>query len=610
MSSSSSACNLSEADSILNRAETAGNFPNERGQAQRNATDKSLVDTMNEDKDDKGKETASIVNDSDTGIGKVVTDLNEEDHIDGLLSPTSQLSFLDKEDHSTPLMTAVVASDREVHEEAQGNINRLAYKSVMSNKGDNRNSSENNMKTHSNNLSPGDLTRQDPASLPLPLSPPSTPSANANPSPSPATSTFSAENPLPASRYPIPHRRPKGWITSLNHPRAVSNFPPDRDQIPLTPPRSSSTSDLPPSHSRNRVTSVQVHQQPYQGRRVSGAMQYAFHPTIHNQLSQAQDEQSTGQDQSDLPGVEGDSDEESIGIETLSLEEETRIRYEVGLSQDQDEVWMSYVRNQLSALFPDFFEMNPGSLNPPLPPRTDHGQVSTMDDIFPSANDNSSLRPNTPGENGLRHFDDAPSQDYSSPNNGGGEEEDLFSPTANRSFTTADTSSLATPPLQSNAAMLRGNVIVPNVRDEISGLREEIERLRDVVGGLAQGLGGNQNQPVNVDEVDNTASQVEETTDDDQESAREQDMSDQGAGSRRQLVLSEETKDERQLISEAFKRTAGISVEIIRILDRQYHDTSHDGTQPHTVHREDDEVFSASNLLVILDYVISMSSRY
>jgi hypothetical protein len=50
-----------------------------------------------------------------------------------------------------------------------------------------------------------------------------------------------------------------------------------------------------------------------------------------------------------------------------------------------------------------------------------------------------------------------------------------------RSMSSISSNELSTPPL----ALGRG---VPNVRQEIGGLRDEIERLRDVVSGLAEGI--------------------------------------------------------------------------------------------------------------------------
>ncbi|OCF40677.1 hypothetical protein I317_05526 [Kwoniella heveanensis CBS 569] len=306
-------------------------------------------------------------------------------------------------------------------------------------------------------------------------------------------------------KYSIPSRRPKGWISSLNHPRIVSDLSP-KGKISLTPPRASSTSVLPDEASsvqeseteqlysneigigpRQRITSV--HAQGRQegvtvagGRRVSGAMQYAIAPIRHVSTAPSDLSLETGSDQHDTASQasQGEANEGEDHHDLLegrntsvSAEDEAQIRYDVGLAQDQDEVWMAYVRAQLGALFPDFFDANPTSLEPNFDSLTRPGERTSSSAYFSSFADEQE----DPGHDEVN--------EQHSPLG------DVFtaSTPANTSFgLTDDTSSLATP-LSSSAGMLRGNVSIPNVREEISGLREEIMRLRSVVGGLAEGMG-------------------------------------------------------------------------------------------------------------------------
>lgn len=189
------------------------------------------------------------------------------------------------------------------------------------------------------------------------------------------------------------------------------------------------------------------------GRTISGAMQYAMHPDISTGveeyvggISSHVRSRSDGIrfDQTDLfdptSGV-GDSSNDSqseIGdascIETSHQNEGDFSMEEiqnsvVGLTdQDQDEVWMQYVRNQLGTLFPDFF-------NEPVE-EGDHVGTGGENVGWAMVQDGAHRRPMT------------------------------FAPVADEGQ--------------------RGDV--PNVREELHGLRDEIERLRGVVGGLAEGL--------------------------------------------------------------------------------------------------------------------------
>ena len=136
-------------------------------------------------------------------------------------------------------------------------------------------------------------------------------------------------------------------------------------------------------------------------------------------------------------------------------------------NQDQDEIWMSYVRQQLNTLFPDFFADTAamtatataaghgGMPTPPLSSRQPSG--ATQEAALAEGDDRDE------GAEGHASLDTSVSS--------------VGPPTP------ADTRHTVGP-----YGMAVGNVRVPNVRDEISDLREEIGRLRGVVGGLAEGL--------------------------------------------------------------------------------------------------------------------------
>jgi hypothetical protein len=110
--------------------------------------------------------------------------------------------------------------------------------------------------------------------------------------------------------------------------------------------------------------------------------------------------------------------------------------------QDQDEVWMSYVRNQLSALFPDFFDPSLTTSTSSAIPAT--GLPTPMTGSFDQSRQYHSEHDEADGAVMGRYGHGA----Y----HGSGAE------------------------------------TVPNVRMEIGSLREEIERLRGVVSGLADNM--------------------------------------------------------------------------------------------------------------------------
>jgi hypothetical protein len=143
----------------------------------------------------------------------------------------------------------------------------------------------------------------------------------------------------------------------------------------------------------------------------------------------------------------------SLEDEPYSLDE---IRSSVvGMTdQSNDEVWMSYVRQQLGTLFPDFFQ-------------------AAGDDQDPS--------------HGVDAYGPRHARHKSASVDGGGP--------LGEGQGEAKSAQVGWAMVQDGAhhrpmsAMREGEFgCVPNVREEISGLREEIERLRGVVGGLASEL--------------------------------------------------------------------------------------------------------------------------
>ncbi|EAL18809.1 hypothetical protein CNBI0700 [Cryptococcus deneoformans B-3501A] len=270
-------------------------------------------------------------------------------------------------------------------------------------------------------------------------------------------------------------------------------------------PRAVSTAHHHPAGQSPRVTSVYA-QQPE--RKVSGTMQYAIAPPgqvrengeriiERGRVTSGYSEVGVdtgvefdlihaGADTAALNGEHHEGEHQIMrgGEETVE-QEEYRLRFQVSTAQDEDEIWMAYVRQQLGVLFPDFFPTDPDQLARSAESAGLEGVSTQPQDDDEEDEGNTSARSS------------------SSVQEAGN---DIFSPSAgDTSFTTATSStedsslSLATPPSTSRPGhghslgrMMSGmgEIGVPNVREEISGLRDEIMRLRSVVGGLAEGLRG------------------------------------------------------------------------------------------------------------------------
>ncbi|WVQ84442.1 hypothetical protein IAT38_006594 [Cryptococcus sp. DSM 104549] len=479
-----------------------------------------------------------------------------------------------------------------------------------------------------------------PTTLPLPLSPPHTPSTPTSQHPTSSTPNHSAYSlptaPMPPAndatpRYSIPNRRPAGWISSLPGPRVLS------DRIASTgkaaPPRAASAAmgsavgKGRPGQGKGqgqgggggmpRVASV--HSQ--SGRRVSGAMQYALAPgdRVTSHASQASDGPlDSGFDltaaaaeplhNNGEPGPEGGEEGEAEEVEE---EEEERIRFEVSTAQEQDEVWMAFVRQQLGALFPDFFSADPEEL----------GGYAASAGIHEADEDE-----------GAGQYADTGAQEEAGETNQRGTRrnvsvastsaqlQDPLSPSQDTSYTsTAEEASLATPPPTCRPSFGMGagmggvvGGMVPNVREEISGLREEIMRLRSVVGGLAQGLGREIEEGQRALEEQAEEGQVVEGRDEerDEEEHEEGDAVELESAQvevHAAAAAEEKNRDEvaaagvnkEEEVPVAFKETASLSASIIRTLDCLVNPAS-------KLARVDADVFAEANLEAIKKYVAGL----
>lgn len=202
------------------------------------------------------------------------------------------------------------------------------------------------------------------------------------------------------------------------------------------------------------------------GRTISGVMQYAMRPSgIYEARSVdsppvlppsrptpdatlgEQDENAPGETMPETPGpgYHDEEDGEGYQVEGYNMAE---IRDSVvGLTdQESDEIWMSYVRQQLGTLFPDFFHRDPL--------HADYDEMNDSSNPLPSP----------------------------------------YIPTVvdqERGWGLVRDGAHHRPIEESTHMALQarnGMIGVPNVRQEINGLKEEIERLRGVVGGLASGM--------------------------------------------------------------------------------------------------------------------------
>ena len=119
--------------------------------------------------------------------------------------------------------------------------------------------------------------------------------------------------------------------------------------------------------------------------------------------------------------------------------------YTVASAQDDEEIWMSYVREQLNTLFPDFFDTPDMS-----PPSLSYSPDSSADVSIDSV----------PGSTGQ-------DRDVESDNPLDSE---------NRGWEVIQ---------RGGHRRAWDETRLPNVKREIGGMREEIERLRGLVSGLA-----------------------------------------------------------------------------------------------------------------------------
>ncbi|RXK39713.1 hypothetical protein M231_03068 [Tremella mesenterica] len=188
------------------------------------------------------------------------------------------------------------------------------------------------------------------------------------------------------------------------------------------------------------------------------------------------------EDSLNMEDKENDSNDQEQGDNT-SDKREPVVEVNDLTNQDQDEIWMSYIRQQLNTLFPDFF---PSS------------ESENSDDIQPNSNP---YYPRFPSLS-MRQYQPINSDQYDMPTppltasrRMIPEDGDM----ADTSFSSADTSISNFPhPLHGDEITINSNemglrVRVPNVRNEIADMKDEISRLRTVVGGIAEELKIGQN---------------------------------------------------------------------------------------------------------------------
>ncbi|KAK1923467.1 hypothetical protein DB88DRAFT_491345 [Papiliotrema laurentii] len=377
-----------------------------------------------------------------------------------------------------------------------------------------------------------------------------------------------ARVPLPASpprQARLPSNRPANWVSSL--PRSFSaSFDDVPKSVPIQRGARRVSARLPSGPDPLRVG----------GRTVSGAMQHAMRPNSPELPSREDvsplsdpDRSSSFRDtisstvEPDGSTIHADNPLEPEGIDPMSTPDisvpaETiefdleEIRHSVlGMTdQDNDEVWMQYVRNQLGTLFPDFF--HPAELSV----STGSIPLGRSGDGWAMVQDGAHQRPGT-------HF----------------------------------------------PAPLGGEV--PNVREEISGLRDEIERLRGVVGGLADGLVRGQaveqgDPEASASSIDQTGEVVGNRMGDGGETRAVQRDDREGLP----LAAAEGTLEEageQMSLPVPFIKTAHLAVDLIRSLSSAVnaHGQNGSATGDQDQQAQDEAVFDESNLTALKELLLA-----
>lgn len=266
----------------------------------------------------------------------------------------------------------------------------------------------------------------------LPPSPPYTPITSAlNP----------ASDAIDPSSIPLPESDADAEFDKHD----IADFRPAEIALPPSPPSAKPSLPLRQPRPRPRFSNPAAHRiasesQIPPGRRVSGTLQHALQREREvsdtSSLDLAYYEQMREQAMDDEADVRvgRPSWDSSLGFGgNIPGENENGDNAARGEAGADDEAWMVYVRQQLNTLLPDL--------------------VSSED--------------HTPG------LDESGDGDVS--------------------VSTIATSELPTPPLgalHANMPYGNSNPGMPNVREEIGGLREDIERLRGLVLGLADGMRG------------------------------------------------------------------------------------------------------------------------
>ena len=292
--------------------------------------------------------------------------------------------------------------------------------------------------------------------------------------------------PLPRSPSPAVDRiipgPPLGWKSTL--PSLA------RDDGPPAPPNNMTDaqalpdlgSAMPHRPDERKFTARTVSgSQPLKvkGRTVSGAMQYAMHRATESTLPAPHSTVKLLEPPPDNTGDNEATDAPLPPTVPLGLEE-------VSTVQQDEEIWMSYVRQQLAPLFPDFFDPNK------------HSQPinSPQSEIMVRAR-----------EQETTEMDHGNEQDVAEQSDAGPEAIgwDVIQDRGHRRPWTFN------PRVPS----------VANVKDEIGGMRDEIERLREVVSGLANGMRG---QDLEAEETEQYSLTVEQLNPGEDEEVQDVDI--------------------------------------------------------------------------------------
>lgn len=280
--------------------------------------------------------------------------------------------------------------------------------------------------------------------------------------------------PLPPSPPPpkpfLPARRPVGWVSSL--PERILSSASD-----LSAPRQASAGGRSISGTLLRAVALPDDPAlPLPSAQTSRQAKRSLRGFGDLDEPDDTDGDTTVRILHDSEGAEpGDDSEEELLLDRADLSAQVAALTD----QEKDEVWMSYVRAQLAALFPDLSSSEPivDLLNDPTygsDSISNHVLRPSSSPYIPSGAQGRSVSGST--------AESAPVRTPRSPSGSSG----------------LDTS-LSREPGRNTGLGISGELgwlqaTPTTMRGELEELREEIQMLRGVVGGLAEGLGGRARQ--------------------------------------------------------------------------------------------------------------------